>query len=348
MMNKKSKTICWILSLMIGAGIIGTIVTFPEIKEAGVPDSIVTDLDGNEIKDPVDITKTEGLIFATTTYNATASEFGSVTVTATVLPETTIDKRVDWSLAWANPSSTWAKGKEVGDYISLDSMDNSVTATCLAPFGEQIVLKATLKADETLSDSMTLDFYKRVEGVTLNLDAGDGKTSTIQSGAGIQTWNWKITQSSYPGYGSFALVSALQGTCTSSINYGVGTKNDSVATTTISYRHSQSYVQGTAFGNKFSKSWFSSGNGIGLQDLFATGGLYSSKTVSGFNGQKCIDLDFLNELRTTFNSTAIDYDFKVDLTMASGKTYSYTISVDVETGLGLPNSIVLDKDSYIF
>lgn len=45
---------------------------------------------------------------------------------------------VKWSAAWADPSSEWAQGKEVTNYVRLTPSGKTVSVEFLAPFGERI------------------------------------------------------------------------------------------------------------------------------------------------------------------------------------------------------------------
>ena len=63
-------------------------------------------------------------------------------LTATVEPVDAMDKSVDWSIAFVNPTSAWASGKTVTDYVTVTpTEDGALTATVtnLQAFGEQAV-----------------------------------------------------------------------------------------------------------------------------------------------------------------------------------------------------------------
>lgn len=40
------------------------------------------------------------------------------TITATITPSDASDKAVDWAVAFVNPSSSWASGKNIADYVT--------------------------------------------------------------------------------------------------------------------------------------------------------------------------------------------------------------------------------------
>lgn len=107
--------------------------------------------------------------------NMSTSAEGTVVVTATITPSTALNKKVDWSLAWKNASSSWANGKTVTDYVTITpSSDGSTTATvtCLQPFGEHISIKVTSRANENASASCNVDYVKRIKSTGLSV-SGD-------------------------------------------------------------------------------------------------------------------------------------------------------------------------------
>ena len=110
--------------------------------------------------------------------SATTASDNSVTITATVYPEYATNKDVSWSLAWADASSSWATGKTVSDYVSMTSDASSATLTCVQAFGEQIVLTATLIANEQHTANATIDYNQRVIDMQLSLYHGEDLLST--------------------------------------------------------------------------------------------------------------------------------------------------------------------------
>lgn len=98
----------------------------------------------------------------------------SITLTATVYPESAIDKTVTWSAAFADPSSAWASGKNVYDYISVKpTSDGALTAVVSAfqPFGEQIIISVVCRANAKVKASCTVDYGKRLaNNITIKAD----------------------------------------------------------------------------------------------------------------------------------------------------------------------------------
>ncbi len=74
-------------------------------------------------------------------------------------------KAIDWSIAWKNPSSTWATGKVVTDYVTVSpTADGALTAKVkkIAAFGEQVIVTATSRVVTSLKATATVDCLKEV------------------------------------------------------------------------------------------------------------------------------------------------------------------------------------------
>ena len=98
----------------------------------------------------------------------------TLTITATVFPDNSADNTgLDWSMAFKTPTSAWATGKTLSDYMTLTPSgtdvagSKTVSVKCLKPFGEQIVITATSQDNPEVTASCTADFAQRVESATL-------------------------------------------------------------------------------------------------------------------------------------------------------------------------------------
>ena len=137
-----------------------------EQTEQVVPEegSGVTDGEGNELESGTSYEMPASMVYAVPTAQSTTAASG-VTVTATVLPETAINKNVTWSLAFADASASWAQGKTVTDYVTvMADAENSREATvvCKQAFGEQIVLTAASVADPSKTATCTIDYAQSI------------------------------------------------------------------------------------------------------------------------------------------------------------------------------------------
>ena len=114
-----------------------------------------------------------------------SAAYDSVTLTATVKPNDATNKAVDWSIAFVNPSSEWATGKTVTDYVTVTPQsDGSTTATvqCLQPFGEQIKVVVTSRSNTEAKAECSVDFVKRAIGLSINfVSAANNVTANSSS-----------------------------------------------------------------------------------------------------------------------------------------------------------------------
>ncbi len=111
----------------------------------------------------------------------TAEGDEGVKIDATVTSSTEtdfFDHTLNWSIAFKNPVSTWAKGKTAADYVELTVSEDTQNATvvCKTAFGEPIVVKATSKDNPDCSATCQLDYVKRINNLEilgLNYDTED-------------------------------------------------------------------------------------------------------------------------------------------------------------------------------
>lgn len=107
------------------------------------------------------------------TYGVSVQAETAYTVTATVYPEDAANKKVDWSVAFSNASSTWASGKKVTDYVTVTpSSDGALTAVIqnVAAFGEQIIVKTTSRDNAEAYATLSVEYLQRTTGYTLTLN----------------------------------------------------------------------------------------------------------------------------------------------------------------------------------
>lgn len=94
------------------------------------------------------------------------------TLTATITPADAANKKVDWTIAFKNASSTWATGKTVTEYATVTpSADGALTAVVenVAAFGEQIIVKATSRDNTSAYATCTVEYLQRTTGYSFGL-----------------------------------------------------------------------------------------------------------------------------------------------------------------------------------
>lgn len=113
------------------------------------------------------------------------------TLTATITPADAANKKVDWTIAFKNASSTWATGKTVTDYATVTpSADGALTAVVenVAAFGEQIIVKATSRDNTEAYATCTVEYLQRTTGYTLTLDGKTYNTAGTTTNAATPTF----------------------------------------------------------------------------------------------------------------------------------------------------------------
>ena len=86
-------------------------------------------------------------------------------LTATIEPENASNKAVDWSVEFVDPSSSWASGKSVTDYVTVTpTSDGALTATVanLGEFGEQIKVTVTSRDNPEAKAECTVDYVQKI------------------------------------------------------------------------------------------------------------------------------------------------------------------------------------------
>lgn len=122
---------------------------------------------------PVEVIQTNGISLLSST--ATTAADGTITknVKATITPANATDMSVAWSVKFKNAESTWAKGKNVSDYITLSATKQSYgslcAVSCKKAFGEQIILTCTANENNEITAQATIDYAKRITGINFSL-----------------------------------------------------------------------------------------------------------------------------------------------------------------------------------
>lgn len=109
----------------------------------------------------------------------------SQTIVATITPASATKKDLSWSVAFKNPSSTWANGKTVTDYVSISpssSDDKICTVTCAQAFGEQIIVTCKSVDYPGIYATATVDYVRKLKGVSLTIDCDDSSFETNYHG----------------------------------------------------------------------------------------------------------------------------------------------------------------------
>ena len=108
------------------------------------------------------------------------------TLTATITPTDINNKTVDWFVEFVDPSSAWASGKKVTDYVTITpTSEGALTAqaVCKKAFGAQIRIRVRSRENPNATAICKLDYTKKVAGfssiVFIGKDLLDEATTTL-------------------------------------------------------------------------------------------------------------------------------------------------------------------------
>lgn len=155
-----------VLVAILSIGLLCALFIQPKEKksEERTEQAAVIDDKGNMMVSETTYAMPARMVFATTAAEVSNASEG-ITLTATISPETADNKAVDWSVAFVNQSSSWAKGKNVADYVTvMPSSDGALTSTvnCLKAFGEQIKVTVASRVNPEAKAECTLDYARRI------------------------------------------------------------------------------------------------------------------------------------------------------------------------------------------
>ena len=107
---------------------------------------------------------------------------GAYTVTAAVTPDyLTAEQKFDWTIAFNDPSSEWATGKTVTDYVTVTpAADGAATATvaCAQAFGEPITVTCAVRGYE-LTATCSVDYAQKYLGTEFVFEQDGGEKLTF-------------------------------------------------------------------------------------------------------------------------------------------------------------------------
>lgn len=144
--HKKSDAVKWaVVFILIAVLMVGTVASL--ILSLGKKDKPEEPTENTGNLAVATVANSPGIKLSATRA-ASETEYNTVMLTATVMPEDVENKAVDWTIEWQVPDSEFATGKTVTDYCTVTpTADGALTAKvrCLQPFEEYIDVKATTR-----------------------------------------------------------------------------------------------------------------------------------------------------------------------------------------------------------
>lgn len=148
------------------------------------------------------------------TATSAASTDSTYFLTATVEPADADEQELEWLWDFANPASSWARGKVATDFVNVapTSDTHNATVTCLGDFGEPIVITVRSKDNPEATATCTCDYVKRVKGLTLTVTDPNFVTAfgyayefettayTLDSEIQLNNIKMELTYGFYDGY----------------------------------------------------------------------------------------------------------------------------------------------------
>lgn len=173
--HKAGDRVKWVLTLiafiLIGVMLVGIIF--------GWFDKLLEKPAEEEQQEPtanavVDVTESHGIVLASagipqtlySEYGISAQAENAFTLTAKVQPVNADNTNVAWSVAFVNPSSSWANGKQASDYIFITAIGKTATVACLQPFGEKIKVRVASEENAEIFAECTCEYVKRLSNFT--------------------------------------------------------------------------------------------------------------------------------------------------------------------------------------
>ncbi len=215
MTDIKKRILSNVMSLILGAGIgagayaLKERITEPKMPgiEVSVPEEVGSGVILNKPENHgIEMVSAKIAREEYAEYGISPMAENAYTLTATVLPENASNKAVDWSVEFVDPSSEWATGKTVTDYVTVTpTSDGALTATVsnLGEFGEQIKVTVTSRDNSAAYASCTVDYAKRIKSAYLV----DGSGAPVgQNGADWVTGlHDNFTETYIPQYMSYTV-----------------------------------------------------------------------------------------------------------------------------------------------
>lgn len=177
-----------VLCLSFALGAFAGCKFFPIHKEEPTPTEPETEDNGGMDVDENNIVENGIALLSTHIPRALFSEYDVMPIaesakqlTATITPSSATYPNVEWTIAFKTPTSSWANGKKVTDYVSLTANGATATLSCKAAFAEQIIVTVTSIDNPSAKATCTVDYRKRVTDVTVTLTPTSGNAVTLSN-----------------------------------------------------------------------------------------------------------------------------------------------------------------------
>ena len=367
--NRLSGVLATLLAIVVAATIllcVGFGVYGSDVSKWFKPQNNV---EQNNISDPTVINTVTEHGIALTSGEAMVASDGTLSkkLTATVTPANVDDVAFDWSISFADPGCEWASGMTVTDYVTLAVADDTMSAniSLVAPFGAQIVVRATLRSDADLYAECTVDYLKHVA----KFDIGFSNYSDVYLSSDTTDREYIFGQSSRLVYKMTSDTgNSATGNISLDVTYSIGSYHVGEQTfyplcKVTKLEHSQDYIDALKTTGVFKSD-------LTVQSLYYTEGSNSSKILSGAN----LPLTMLNSSSlynegTTLTSrrnacvtalramgdkpfmyitVTISYATELQSLGFTDETHVIPLYADMDSLMTFADSVSLDNNSIVF
>lgn len=290
---------------------------------------------------------------------AAADEDGNMSqlFTATITPSNATNKEVDWAIAFKNPDSEWATGKNIDDYVTVTpTSDGALTATvtCKAAFGEQIELTVTSRSNPEAYAVASVDYAKRLQSASVTV-SGDENYIFDASSSAVTIKLFGLEQTKNFTLGTLAYVpEPTDGQSVSAKTFArsFGTMSPEDSSVTVSYRIVASDELKAAYAGTASGSVeISAPTEYTILEALFNVDLYVYKINKGGKGSQYYALTSSWESISAALNNLSGHAFT--LYVKASDSYSeietaYTVSIDKSNLTTLVSSVALSQGSIIF
>lgn len=164
--------VAFFLGAAIGAGIYGAVDNIPKTDVSGEnPTGSVYGgglMPGDIEESGVTLTRTAIPVAQYDEYGISPIAESAYTLTATVMPEDATFKDVTFTYAWKTSNSAL-----ISEYVTLsEKKEGKAILECLKAFSTPIIVTVTSDFDDSKKATCQLDYLKRLESITVQLDGG--------------------------------------------------------------------------------------------------------------------------------------------------------------------------------
>ena len=284
------------------------------------------------------------------------------TLTATITPSYAVDKTVDWSVAFVAPSSEWATGKTVTDYVTVTpTSDGALTANveCKQAFGAQIKVIVTSRQNTDAKAECILDYAQRITRSSFESSYHTNYSLLVDGNKTFDILPVKSPQIFFRYYGGWDGGDGNNPTTTFSYQYdSVYTVPNTVTESIIEVRASDTLSQNLIKKglNSLCSDWVSFNILSGVGGLGFTGFSYAG-LICMLGGRSLVvgggflDLSVYNNfLSAVVETEGVDFMIRITTTLQYGEssvtTYECQFS-DSSSGM-VAESISMNNSSLVF